>query len=65
MAPLEQWLTALQKVCSTIPRGSSCLLILPDRGERYLETIYSDEWVRQVFGVTADKNGLAARSTHA
>jgi cysteine synthase A len=23
---------------------------LPDRGERYLDTIYSDEWVMEHFG---------------
>jgi cysteine synthase A len=24
--------------------------VLPDRGERYLDTIYSDEWVREHCG---------------
>ena len=27
-----------------------CVLVLPDRGERYLDTIYSDTWVRAHFG---------------
>jgi 2,3-diaminopropionate biosynthesis protein SbnA len=32
-------------------RGSkTCVVILPDRGERYLDTIYSDVWVQQNFG---------------
>jgi cysteine synthase A len=33
-----------------IPSGSTCVLILPDRGERYLDTIYSDTWVHDNFG---------------
>ena len=27
-----------------------CAAILPDRGERYLETVFSDAWVREHFG---------------
>lgn len=33
-----------------IPPGSICALILADRGERYIETIYDDDWVHQQFG---------------
>lgn len=33
-----------------IPPGANCVLIFPDRGERYLDTIFSDEWVRAHFG---------------
>jgi cysteine synthase A len=33
-----------------IPAGSTCVLIFPDRGERYLDTIYSDAWVAKYFG---------------
>jgi cysteine synthase A len=33
-----------------IPAGSNCVLILPDRGERYLDTVYSDEWVQSHLG---------------
>lgn len=43
-------LMALEKVRREIPGGATCALILPDRGERYLDTIYSDEWVRTHFG---------------
>jgi cysteine synthase A len=28
-------------------------VIFPDRGERYLDTIYSDEWVAEHFGDVA------------
>jgi len=41
---------ALDKVKHEIARGSTCVLILPDRGERYLDTIFSDAWVREHFG---------------
>jgi cysteine synthase A len=42
--------SALKGLQGGIPDGASCVLILPDRGERYLETIYDDDWVRQHFG---------------
>ncbi|HKX29839.1 MAG TPA: 2,3-diaminopropionate biosynthesis protein SbnA [Blastocatellia bacterium] len=45
--------SALGKVRERIPRNSTCVLILPDRGERYLDTIYSDLWVRDHFGEEA------------
>jgi cysteine synthase A len=41
---------ALGKLTSSIPDGARCVLILPDGGDRYLDTIYSDAWVRQQFG---------------
>lgn len=37
---------ALKKTMSSIPRQSICVLIFPDRGDRYVDTVYSDEWVR-------------------
>jgi 2,3-diaminopropionate biosynthesis protein SbnA len=33
-----------------LPAGATCVLLLPDRGERYLDTIYSDAWVTGKFG---------------
>ncbi|MGW0809527.1 2,3-diaminopropionate biosynthesis protein SbnA [Nonomuraea sp. NPDC002799] len=33
-----------------LPAGANCVLLLPDRGERYLDTIYSDSWVEERFG---------------
>lgn len=41
---------AVDKVKHRIPSGAKCVAILPDRGERYLDTVYSDEWVREHFG---------------
>jgi 2,3-diaminopropionate biosynthesis protein SbnA len=43
-------IAAVRSVKSSIPEGSNCVAILPDRGERYLDTIYSDTWVMEHFG---------------
>jgi 2,3-diaminopropionate biosynthesis protein SbnA len=43
-------LTAVKKLRDWIPPGSTCVAILPDRGERYLDTIYNDAWVHEHFG---------------
>jgi 2,3-diaminopropionate biosynthesis protein SbnA len=42
--------TAVDLMRHRIAPGSTCAAILPDRGERYLDTIYSDEWVVEHFG---------------
>lgn len=41
---------ALDQVRDSIPAGSTVVALLPDRGERYLDTIYSEGWVRDHFG---------------
>jgi len=41
---------AFMRVRERLPRGSNCVVIFPDRGERYLDTVYSDEWVATHFG---------------
>lgn len=46
--------SAVGKIRDRIPAGSTCVVILPDRGERYLDTVYSDEWVRGHFGAGTD-----------
>jgi N-(2-amino-2-carboxyethyl)-L-glutamate synthase len=46
--------SALAKYMQRIPSGTNCVLILPDRGERYLDSIYSDAWVRGSFGRLPD-----------
>jgi cysteine synthase A len=38
-------LTAVRHLAPQMPPGATCVMIFPDRGERYLDTIYSDEWV--------------------
>jgi cysteine synthase A len=46
-------LMAIEQVKERIPRGATCVAILPDRGERYLDTVYCDEWVAEHFGDVA------------
>jgi cysteine synthase A len=46
-------LMAVEQIKEQIPPDSTCVMILPDRGERYLDTIYSDAWVREHFGDVA------------
>jgi cysteine synthase A len=41
---------AVEEVRSTIPDGINCVLVFADRGERYIDTIYSDAWVTEHFG---------------
>src|ERR1051326_6499432 len=43
-------LMAVEQVKERIPPGATCVAIFHDRGERYLDTIYSDEWVAEHFG---------------
>lgn len=47
-------LAAIDHFRDQIPAGSICVAVLPDRGERYLDTIYSDDWVREHFGRVLD-----------
>jgi cysteine synthase A len=43
-------IAAVERLQDSIPPGANCVVILPDRGERYLDTIYCDKWVREHFG---------------
>jgi len=43
-------LMALEQVKERIPWDATCVVIFHDRGERYLDTVYSDEWVAEHFG---------------
>jgi 2,3-diaminopropionate biosynthesis protein SbnA len=55
--------SALERYRDQIPAGATCVLIFADRGERYLNTIYSDTWVRQNFGEVSHlwkESGIAA-----
>jgi cysteine synthase A len=44
---------AVEIMKDEIEDNASCVVILPDRGERYLDTIYSDGWVAEHFGDVA------------
>ncbi|MEU5336561.1 2,3-diaminopropionate biosynthesis protein SbnA [Streptomyces asoensis] len=41
---------AVGLMADRIPAGARCAVVLPDRGERYLDTIYDDAWVARHFG---------------
>ena len=41
-SPLRRWAS---------PRDAVVVAISPDAGERYLDTIYNDEWIMQKFGL--------------
>lgn len=43
-------ISAIERMSNEIPEGSTAVALLPDRGERYLDSIYSDEWVRNNLG---------------
>jgi N-(2-amino-2-carboxyethyl)-L-glutamate synthase len=43
-------LMAVKAMKSEIPPDAVCAVIFHDRGERYLETVFSDTWVKQHFG---------------
>jgi N-(2-amino-2-carboxyethyl)-L-glutamate synthase len=47
-------IAAVGKLQDRIPEGSVCVVVLPDRGERYVDTVYSDAWVREHFGDVPD-----------
>ena len=38
-------IAAVEKMTADIPPGARCVAILPDRGERYLDTVFDDQWV--------------------
>jgi N-(2-amino-2-carboxyethyl)-L-glutamate synthase len=43
-------IAALERLAPAIPDGSTCVLVFPDGGDRYVDTIYSDAWVERQFG---------------
>lgn len=44
---------AVTRMAEQIPDDASCVAIFPDRGERYLDTVYCDAWVAAHFGDVA------------
>ncbi len=43
-------IAAVDRSRRAVPAGAVCAAILADRGERYLDTVYSDDWVEEHFG---------------
>ena len=54
-------ITAVERMQDQIPAGSTVVVLLPDRGERYMDTIYSDDWVREKIGDIAHHWTKAAK----
>lgn len=42
--------SGIERMKDRFTPGARCVGILADRGERYLDTVYSDEWVTENFG---------------
>ncbi len=38
-------IAAVQRLAPTLPRGARVVAVLPDRGERYMDSVYDDAWV--------------------
>ncbi|SMR71958.1 cysteine synthase A [Aliiroseovarius halocynthiae] len=43
-------MAGIQQYAPNIPAGSKVVFISPDRGDKYIDTIYNDDWVQQHFG---------------
>ena len=54
-------ISAVDRMSKEIPEGSTVVVLLPDRGERYLDTIYSDGWVRENLGDIAHQWSKAVK----
>ncbi len=54
-------LMAVERLKDELPADATCVAIFPDRGERYLDTIYSDTWVAQHFPEVSVTRGEVGR----
>ncbi|WP_422657995.1 2,3-diaminopropionate biosynthesis protein SbnA [Paenibacillus sp. EC2-1] len=48
-------ISAIFNMKANIPKGAVCVAILPDRGERYLDTVFNDDWVERKLGFSPRK----------
>jgi 2,3-diaminopropionate biosynthesis protein SbnA len=48
-------LMAVERMCKDLSDGARCAGIFPDRGERYIDTIFSDRWVAEHFSSSESK----------
>lgn len=44
-------ITAVRSMFGELPDGSVCVAILHDRGDRYMDTVFNDEWMAAAFGI--------------
>jgi len=51
-------IAAVKQIKSELTPESVCVIILHDRGERYLDTVYSDAWVESEFGRGITENTI-------
>lgn len=56
-------ISAVDRMCKDIPENATVVALLPDRGERYLDTIYSDEWVQKNLGDIARRWSKAVKES--
>jgi cysteine synthase A len=47
-------IAALDSLLPQLPANSCCAIILPDKGERYLDTVYSIDWIASQFDRVPD-----------
>jgi cysteine synthase A len=55
---------AVERLRGRLAVDATVVAIFPDRGERYLDTIYCDEWVRRHFGELPPQRRPAPVRTH-
>lgn len=54
---------AIGQLIHEVPSGSRILTLLPDRGERYLDSVYDDDWLQSVTAMeNGDKRGQLVRA---
>jgi 2,3-diaminopropionate biosynthesis protein SbnA len=56
-------LAGVQARADLFPEGSKIVALSPDGGEKYLDTIYNDSWVKEVFGTLPDLDRSLTRPT--
>lgn len=44
-------IAAIQKILPKIPAGSRIVTVLPDRGDRYMDSVYDEGWVRRLTNI--------------
>ena len=47
----------IRKMAWSFPPGSTILTLLPDRGDRYLDLVYNDDWVA---GLPQGRNAVSS-----
>jgi cysteine synthase A len=57
--------SAIARMKDEIPTGSTCVMILCDRGDRYLDTVYSRKWVEESLGQVdvGHQSAMVSRAT--